>query len=167
MSELDCEVKPCVSLDSFFSSFSFSFSFTASNFEVKFDPETLALKLVSGFLFSTPIPSSTGAELLSTDLLLVLVLASKVVSAEVVGVAEREWNKLSPQLPISANASWPRLNLGGANEYLFFFFEGTAGDIDNEDMLNSSGGNETGPSSSSSASPAPRLLASVTPEVFR
>ena len=74
-----------------------------------------------------------------------------------VGVAERDSNKLSPQLPISVNASWPRLNLGGANEYLFFFFAGTAGDIDNEDMLSSSGGSEVGSSSSSPASSSPIL----------
>jgi hypothetical protein len=71
----------------------------------------------------------------------------------VVGGVERESNKLSPQLPISANASWPRLNLGGAKEYLFFFFAGTAGDIENDDILSSSGGNEVGSSSSASWSP--------------
>lgn len=123
MNELDCEAEPCVLLD-FFSSFSLA----------------PALKLVSGFLFSPPIPPSTGALLLA-DLL-------PVLPAAVSGVAESESNKLSPQLPISANASWPRLNLGGANEYLFFFFARTDGDSDSEDMLNSSGGNETGSSSS-------------------
>ena len=154
MSELDCKVKPCALLDPFFSSFT---SFGARNVEAELDPATPTPKLASGFLFS-------GA-LLSTNL--PLALASRVVfSSTVAGVAERDSNKLSPQLPISANASWPRLNLGGANEYLFFFFAETAGDIDNGDMLNSSGGNEIGPSSSSSssASPPPRPASEVTPE---
>ena len=71
-------------------------------------------------------------------------------------VVERDSNKLSPQLLISAKASWPRLNLGGANEYLFFFFAGTAGDIDNDDMLSSSGGHEAGTSSPGSSSPMVR-----------
>ena len=153
MSELDCKVKPCVLLDPFFSSFTFSFG--ARNVEAEPDPPASAPKLVSGFLFS-------GTLLLTN---LPLALASKVVFSSTVGVLERDSNKLSPQLPISANASWPRLNLGGANEYLFFFFAETAGDIDNGDMLNSSGGNEIGSSSSpSSTSPPPRPASEVTPE---
>ena len=153
MSELDCKVKPCALLDPFFSSFTFSFG--ARNVEAELDPATPTPKLASGFLFP--------GTLLSTNLS--LTLAPKAVfSSTVVGVLERDSNKLSPQLPISANASWPRLNLGGANEYLFFFFAETAGDIDNGDVFNSSGGNEIGSSSSSSASPPPRPASEVTPE---
>ena len=156
MSELDGEVKARSPLDSFFSSSSFPFSLVVKNVNLEFDPAIPgALKLVSGFLFSSmQIPPSTGA-LFPTDPL--LVFASKAPSAVVVVVVERDPNKLSPQLPISVKASWPRLNLGGANEYLFCFFEGTSGDIDNEDTPRSSGGREVDPSPSLSS----------TTEVFR
>jgi len=85
------------------------------------------------------------------------VLGCDPSSTEVFAVVavEIDSNKLSPQPPISAKASWPRLNLGGAKEYLFFFFAGAVGDVDNEDMLSSRGGNEAGSSSSPQAGSTP------------
>lgn len=139
MRELEGEVKLWGPLDPFF--------LAVKRVEARFDPAAPGLKLVSGFLFSTPIPPCTDVFFL-TDPVPVLALSAVVV----VFVEERESNKLSPQLPISANASWPRLNLGGANEYLFFFLAETAGDIENDDMLSPSGGNEAGSSSSPSPS---------------
>ena len=131
---------------------------------MKFDPAAPALKLVAGFLFSsTPaIPPITGALFLTNPF---PVLESKESSAVVVVVVEIDSNKVSPQLPISVNVSWPRLNLGGANEYLFFFFAGTGGAVDNEDTLNPSGGNKVDssfpPSADRSAGWGPGVMVAV------
>ena len=124
---------------------------------MRFDPAAGALKLVSGFLFSVSVPPDVEG-LFLTEALPVIALNASSSVVDVAVVVERDSNKLSPQLPISESVSWPRLNLGGANEYLFFFFAAMAEDVDNDDTFRSSGGNEASPSSSSS-SPSARSVA--------
>lgn len=136
--ELETEVKSWGPLDSFLS---FSLPLVAKDVS----PTASTLELFSGFLFSS---IRTRALFLIDPQSVIGPKASSTAVVAVVAV-ERDSNKLLPQLPISANASCPRLNLGGASEYLFFFFAGTTGEIDNDGMLNSRGGNESGSSHSS------------------
>ena len=74
----------------------------AKEAEEKFDPALLTLRFVSSFLLSFAL--NTGVLFLANPL---PVLESNPLLTEVVAVVpvERESNKPSPQLPISANAS--------------------------------------------------------------